>query len=192
MKHNLLYRMLAAICGIAILTAAAFAQPAAAPTPGPVKGCTTTTVYVHGQMDNFGGGPDPTTPSPALAAFLAPLHPATYDVGQPNYNFGDSFQICGCKTCGGTLEIGVRKTNPVDIPLNDGITVGVAPFTGPRVVSQLVWAANDPPSKTLTINLDPAKLNEVLCAQRTSTPWLDVYIQDDTVVDYIKLTILHP
>lgn len=173
---------------LAITASAAWAQ---APDANRKK-CTTTTTYIHGLQDNFGGGPDPTTPSPALAAFLGTLaNPATYDYNAPNNHFGDSFRICGCKNCGGTLEVGVRHTNPVDVPLNDGIAVGLAPF-GPRVVSALVWAAGDPLVKTLTFNLDPAKLNEILCSQKTDSPWLDVYVQDDTTIDYIKLTIFQP
>lgn len=179
---------------VAVLTAGSALAQTASPNDSPVRpGCTTTTTYVHGLQDNFAGGPDPTTPSPALAAFLAPLaNPAAYDYQKPNNHFGDSFQICGCKTCGGRLEVRVRRTNPPDTFINDGITVGVAPFSGTRVVSALVWAAGDPAVKTLTFNLDPAKLNEILCAQNTNSPWLDVYVQDDTIVDYIKLTILHP
>jgi len=174
---------------LAIIASAAWAQ---APDVDRKK-CTTTTTYIHGLQDNFAPGPDPTTPSPALAAYLGPLaNPATYDYNAPNNHFGDSFRICGCKTCGGTLEVRVRHTNSTDIGSNDGITVGAAPFNGPRAVSALVWAAGDPPVKTLTFNLDPGKLAEILCAQKPDSQWLDVYVQDDTTIDYIKLTLYHP
>lgn len=181
------------ILAAGLIVGSAFAQTAARPNNPPMKAeCTTTTTYIHGLQDNFTGGPEPTTLSPALAAFLAPLaNPATYDYQKPNNHFGDSFQICGCRTCGGTLEIRVQRTNPPNGSDNDGITVGVAPFNA-KIISAVIWAAGDPPVKTLTFNLDPGTLNDILCAQKTNSPWLDVYVQDDTTVDFIKLTILHP
>jgi hypothetical protein len=50
--------------------------------------------------------------------------------------------------------------------------------------------AGDPNEKTLIINLPAAALNQVLCGGHAS--FLDVYIQDDTIVDWMRLTVQHP
>src|SRR5437879_8092577 len=106
-----------------------------------------------------------------------------YDVNIPNHAFGDSFHLCTCETCGATLEIRVRKVTPIDQPVNDNVIVGLAPF-GPRIVSARIWTDNNPePPKTLTYNLDAGQLNRLLCQQGQPSPWLDVYIEDDTEVD---------
>ena len=175
---------LIAVSSVILMSGSAMAQKPDAVDAVQQKRCTTTTVY-------FKSAPMPTTPSPQLAAFLAPLHPVGYGVDQPNHAFGDSFRVCGCETCGGKIEIGVRKTSAGDNPLNDDYYVGLAPF-GPRVVDGRVWSAGDGASKTLTVNLPAAALNKVLCSEKGCPLWLDVYVEDDTVVDWIKLTILHP
>lgn len=154
--------------------------------------CSITTVYLKGLNDNFAAPADPTHPSPALATFLTNLHPVGYDVDQPNHAFGDSFRLCACETCSARLEIRVKKTTQPDNPKNDDIYVGVAPFgPGQRIVDGRIWSTDAPePPKTLTYDLDPAKLSALLC--REHEPWLDVYIEDDTVVDWMRLTITHP
>jgi hypothetical protein len=66
----------------------------------------------------------------------------------------------------------------------------VAPFgIGRTAANGNVWAPGDPATKTLTINLTAQQLR-VLCINHTND--LDVYIQDDTIVDWMRLTILQP
>jgi hypothetical protein len=178
---------------LATLTLAPLALAQAPMRDGNVaRKCSITTVYLKGVNDNFASPADPTHPSPALAAFIANLHPVGYDVDQPNHAFGDSFRLCACETCSARLEIRVKKTSHADNPKNDDIYVGVAPFaTGQRIVDGRIWTTDSPePPKTLTYDLDPAKLSALLCHERE--PWLDVYIEDDTVVDWMRLTITHP
>ena len=172
------------------MTLAAQEERKAIPSPQPiVSKCSITVTDVEGIPDNFGGTAEATTPSPALAAFLiAPTR--QYDGTGCDKRFGESFRLCTCETCGAKLEIQVRRCSP-GAGSNDGYTVGIAPFTpGKRVTDGLVWAAGDPLTKTLTIPLSAADLTKVLCGNKSQ--WLDVYIQDDTIVDSMKLTILQP
>jgi len=153
--------------------------------------CSITLTDVEGIPDGFAGGNEPTSPSPALAGFLvAPTR--QYDEGGCDKRFGESFRLCSCENCGATLTIQVRRCGSLNsAQLNDGWVVGIAPFTpGLRVADGLVWSAGDPQTKTLTIPLSAAQLTKVLCAKKSQ--WLDVYIQDDTIVDSMTLTILQP
>jgi hypothetical protein len=175
------------------LTAAAQTERRIAFPPPPVAlKCSITTTDTEGVADNFGGGIDPTTLSPALTAYLNANPPRSqYDQPGCDKHFGESFKVCSCETCGGRLEIVVRRCGS-NMDTNDGFVVGVAPFNAAtqRVAQGPVWAAGDPQTKTLFIPLPAAKLTEILCKNKTQ--WLDVYIQDDTIVDSMKLTILHP
>ena len=95
---------------------------------------------------------------------------------------------------------------------NDSIQIGQAPFGAgaivnaqlyppgcPNTASQSTDTAASELRKTLTVGptivrrfpIDPAKL-QALCARSAGTFfWLDVAIQDDTVVDSMRLIITH-
>ena len=166
----------------------------AASKPGPVPvllKCSITTIDVEGVNDGFAGGLDPTSTSAALTAFLAAIPPRSqYDETGCDKKFGETFRLCGCETCGARLEIRVRRCAP-NAGSNDGYTVGVAPFgAGKKVASGLVWAPGDGLTKTLFIPLAAADLNKVLCGNHVTE--LDVYVQDDTIVDYMQLTVQQP
>lgn len=179
-----------------LIASAAIAQTT---TPGlmepalPAKSCPTQVVYLKGHQDNFAtsDGPEKTTPSPQLTSYLAGLHPGMYDVDQPNFNFGDSIPICPCETCSATLEIRVRVVSARDAYANDGFAVGVAPFSGgQKLAGGAIWKPGEFGPKTITVPLDPAALSRLLCG--TKSPWLDIYVEDDTEVDWIKLTLTRP
>lgn len=160
--------------------------------PAPPK-CSITLTDVEGVVDNFGGGIDATTLSPALTAYLAANPPKSqYDQPGCDKHFGESFRLCTCENCGARLEIQVRKCGtPKPQQENDHWYVGIAPFTPAlRVADGVVWAAGDPATKTLVIPLSRAQLTKVLCGNNSQ--WLDVYIQDDTIVDSMKLIIQQP
>ena len=88
----------------------------------------------------------------------------------------------------------MRITKTRDIFANDGITVGVAPFgangQGFQIASVSPWASGSNLNpKVVTINLDPQKVAKACAA---NNHWLDVYVQDDTVIDFMRLTVTHP
>jgi hypothetical protein len=187
------------IFAVILLAGSALAQTPVARTDTvavPGARCPVTTTIELGIADNF-VGPEPAHPSPALTTFLASLHAVGYDVDQPNHAFGDSFRLCACEFCSAKLEIRVKKTTQRDNPANDDIYVGVAPFgTGQRIIDGRIWTNDNPEApKTLTYTFTPAQLaqfTQLTCHQPTGARSLDVYIEDDTVVDSMKLTITHP
>ena len=186
-------------CIVAIFLLAAtavFAQEPAAreaiPNPLPIAAaCSVTVTDLEGVIDNFAQPPDPTTQSPALQAYLASVGgpQSQYDTTGCDKKFGGSWRLCTCETCGARLEVRVRRCGS-SLDNNDGYHVGVAPFgPGRSAASGAVWQAGDPTEKTLVINLTRDQL-KVLCANKAQ--FLDLYIQDDTIVDWARLTIQQP
>ena len=131
----------------------------------------------------------------------------------------DSCNIC-CGICSATLEITMRGCGG-SIECNDSITVGVAPFntaggvvlwngyvngigcpgdpgpvpvnpTKPDVNAATTKRPSGPISPTIVkkIELDPRKLEELICERHIH--YLDVYVQDDQVIDSMRLVITKP
>lgn len=185
------------------------------PTP-PV--CPITTIYQGGVADNFGGGPDAAVWSPALTTFLSGKATKQYDDPACDKWLGQSFRIvkgCICEgICSATLEV-TYKSCGSSLDCNDSIQIGQAPFGAGAIVNAQLYppgcttggGGTDPNTDTVaseqrkaltagtpvtkSFRIDPGKLKE-LCAK---TPgaffWLDVAIQDDTIVDSMRLIITH-
>ena len=51
-----------------------------------------------------------------------------------------------------------------------------------------VWRSGDPKTKTLNIELPRERIAAILAR---SPDWLDVWFQDETIVDWIRLTIVY-
>lgn len=167
--------------------------PADAPSCVPDAGsCPVTTSYLHGNMDNFAPPDDPTTPSAALLTVLGPSR-SRYDTAGCNRHFGDSFVIpecVRCKFCGGKVEIHLKPcAGGGNGPANDNYTIGVAPFGGPKTIaSGRIWPTGTPAETTLVVDLPADKLNALLCGQGSART-IDVYVEDDTIVDWVRLTL---
>jgi hypothetical protein len=167
--------------------------PADAPScvADPPTRCSVVTVYTHGQMDSFALPVDATTPSAALATFLG-ASISKYDTASCNQHFGDSFPIgscLNCKYCGAKVEIHLKPCGS-DQPENDDYAIGVAPFTPAlTLASGRIWPAGvKPAEKILVVNIPADKLNQVFCNGR-KPPTLDVYVEDDTIVDWVRVTV---
>ena len=166
--------------------------PADAPFCIPDAGaCAVTSSYLHGKMDSFAAPDDPTTPSATLLTFLGPTR-SQYDTPGCNRHFGDSFPIASClqcKFCGGKVEIHLKPCGGSD-PTNDNYTVGVAPFgAGNTIASGRIWPTGTPSETTLVVDLPANMLNQLFCRGRTRPSALDVYVEDDTIVDWVRVTI---
>ncbi len=167
--------------------------PADAPScvADPVSACPVVTVYTHGKMDAFAPPDDPTTPSAALTAFLGATR-SQYDTPGCNRHFGDSFPVSclRCQFCDAKVEIHLKPCAADSGPTNDDYVIGVAPFTAAgTIASGRIWPPGVTPSeKILVVTLPAAKLNALLCkAPRPGT--LDVYVEDDTIVDWVRVTL---
>jgi hypothetical protein len=150
-------------------------------------------VQIHDAPDNFNPPGAPVTLSTALTNWLNTNNfpRKGYDDRRENTFFADSFRLRNCRVCYATLEVRVRHYT--DIWSNDSITVGVAPFynaPGLKFIHTGLWSPPGPNPKTLTYALPAAALNSFLMSgQMPST--LDVSMQDDTDVDYAKLSVYY-
>jgi hypothetical protein len=145
-------------------------------------------IYTVGNTDNF-AGVDPATLSPALNTFFVGKPRRNFDDGGPDKGFGQSFQLNACKICAATLELRIKDEQRNGLSSNDAVTVGVAPFTVRFGSLGPIWNSTDPLAKTILVPLSAAALNSYIMTNVTGQWWLDVYLQDDTSVDYAKLTV---
>ncbi len=183
--------------------------------PGLVPMCRTTATYESGYADNF----DETffdfvVESPALATYLSDKSTKGYDERSCNRFFGGSFEVGKCQLCeslcSAELVITYRACEGTDLNCNDSVTVGRAPFTNTGITAAtaylygnncggvgggtssgpvLEYARYDPSVLTKHVPLDVATL-KAMCAQASgSTFWVDVVVQDDTVIDSMRLVL---
>ena len=131
--------------------------------------------------------------SPALKAFIAAKKAPTKGFDDPAQDrwVAGSFQISGCRVCREvviTLNIRRPKGGLAD---NDGIVIGQAPFTGPNALASVQpWLGNTLLTKTVTLTIPMAAMNQFILTQPSSPVWLDYLIQDDTEVDSISVQLV--
>jgi hypothetical protein len=207
------------VCSLS--AAAAFAQATGRtlpPPPPPAQpACRITATYQGGLVDNYGVVLDPRVWSTALTAYMFGKQTRQYDEEGCDKFLGESFRIGKCQICETlcTAEVEIRyKPSDCGLECNDTITVGLAPFSGAGtiVTSVPLYGPCPPPDPTGTdpaasglrrssitpggavtkrFPLDVGKL-KALCAKTPgSVFWLDMIVQDDTNVDWIKLILTY-
>ena len=155
----------------------------------PIKCPKPPVVYSTGTVDNFVVKENATL-SPALQSFFVGKPRREFDDGGIDRGFGQSFQLNCCKICAATLEVRIRNEQPGGLANNDGLTVGIAPFNVKFASVGPLWTSSPTPLvKTVTVPLPPGALNNYIMNSASCPWWLDVYVQDDTAVDYVKLTV---
>jgi len=156
-----------------------------------------------GRMDDFDttDGSEPSDPSPALLTAMqnCSLGPITeFDIVPDNRCFGHTFEGCWPSCCdilvGATLEIRL-KAGPT-IPQTDGLSFredGTSLWS--MRISNLpgaggTWVTGQMQTFILDLdNLPPDGNNTTSVLSSMLDGDLDVFVQDDTAVDYIKLTV---
>jgi hypothetical protein len=155
--------------------------------------------YLGGVVDNFGGGNDPVTTSPPLAAFLA-AHPPTrqFDGGGISKLFGHSFRMKeNCKVCAVQFEV---KMTAFGIAAPSGFGNDQIHIYSKTITSaDLIWTApsgstgSGAPGTFVLSAFLPSAPSIALLNQHifTNAPghWLNVVAQDDHAFDYVKLRI---
>lgn len=183
---------------IALLASAAIPGNAQAPPP-PMEGapapCGQTRTILIGDVDNFTAGGPMAKPfiSQALAAMFGarprrPFDDIQGDKVPLDIWFGASLPLGSCKVCRASLEIRIRRNPGAGLTDNDAIYVGTAPFTGLNLIATVKpWLNDKSMVKIVTIDLTSklSQLNQLIFG----VGLLDVLIQDDSSVDYIKLTV---
>ena len=152
-------------------------------------------LYSGGKPDAFAAVADQAFPSTPLASIIAPGKFVPYDLPAGNRQFGDSFNLQHTRgICYALIQFRV-KSSQLD-SANDGLTLGhvVNNTTPMAVVAQVINPAGPGPV-VQSYALDATGRN-LLSAQ---TGWgmdktrdqsvLDVYLQDDTALDFFRIFI---
>ncbi|GEM_PF-1572467 len=161
-----------------------------------------------GIADNFTLPTEPASPSTNLANFIAPAPLRPFDDPSANSGFGHTFTglapLNDTHICSATLTIRLKATQ--DIPTNDGIALGFTPPGGSGFAwTHYIGSGNSSPgligtpwtvgSPAVTFNLNLAALpvgtsgSFNLLAQIASNGYLDVLVRDDTMVDFVSLSV---
>jgi len=163
-----------------------------APLPLPAQ-CPSQDILA-GVVDNFSTANGVETPAPSATLQATISGPYTgFDGIQQDRHFIHTFRLPPCKCLvGAKLEFRLKSLGPLAI--NDSITLGFSSISGfPR------WSATifGPPLNgasgaihTLDLAALPLPNNGTtsLLSSMQMNKYLDVYIQDDMSVDYLKLT----
>lgn len=142
-------------------------------------------------MDDFAAPGDAVVHSPGMRNHGQKRSLVQYDTAGRNRHVGDSFRFRGARganLCFAILEARVRYTTLDRNTLTDTYAVGVLSATGNDYVSGTVWRAGDPKTKTLSIELPRDRIVSILSR---SPEWIDVWFQDETIVDWMRLTIVY-
>ena len=162
----------------------------------------TLTVFTAGDQDGFnpGDAADQTSPSPALQTYMDQYNNGAFpnrqfDDQANNRVFGHTFTNLPENITCATLEIGLKAGG--DIQSNDGIGLdldGSPSFAWYSRISNLPEANGTwNNGQTAVIKFDLGDLppggNNIMSSINADNS-LDVYVQDDTAVDYIILTVV--
>lgn len=160
--------------------------------------CAPVTTVTFGQMDNFGGGPDPIPYAPtALPEFVSFLNAQgiptarlkTLDDGTANRHTVATLRhgLRGCFAANCTLRLCFRARAHADVPQDDRVTIYNTDFgtynfpqvTSLPVVPNLRASWNPGEVATMCMPLDMAQVGDMLQFQ----------MQDDSSVDYIQMIL---
>lgn len=153
--------------------------------------------YGGGKRDHGAGTPDRAYPSPNLLAAISVDRPViAYDTRQPDSHFGDSFNLQNNRSvCYAIVEFATQRSGT---PLwsNDVMSIG---HTGTDMILQPVGQVivpNDGASgrhKMLAFDQTGLGLLSALTGQaldkKPEDSILDVYLEDDTAIDYFRLYV---
>jgi len=161
---------------------------AAAPCSSPAV------VQLQGAMDNFAYPPKPVTLSPKMTVFdgYAQYEGAgkrQYDDRGQDKIFATSFPLVARKLCSAQIEIRMRR-KAGDLS-NESLTIGFAPFLGDDrldVVNPWAGIPVDITDRVLRLDLPVGGINRRILLGKAPY-FLDIFLHDDTAVDYIKLTV---
>ena len=178
--------------------------------PTPINSGGTTTVFQAGENDDFELTTEPTSQSVNFAAWLDSVGATTKDFDDPTIDQFVAHTFTGLPQdiCKATLEIGL-KAGASSLSVNDGVNLTfigkdqtrdstiwgrrIGTLTNAPGLLPDPWQA--PASATLMLDLGNLPLAPGQSASTNFIPAmskhksLDFYVQDDTTVDYVTLTI---
>jgi hypothetical protein len=152
-------------------------------------------LYSGGKRDNYAAPADRAYPSPNLVAFIPPGGPTVaYDTPMLDGRFGDSFNLQNTRSvCYAVIQFKAKATN--GLASNDGLTFGhVGPGGTPfDVVGQVIYPAATSGVQSYALDANGLALISVQTgAGLNKTPdqsILDLYLQDDTMLDFFRIYV---
>jgi len=152
-------------------------------------------LYSGGKQDNFVTPADVAYPSPNLVAFIPGGGPTVaYDTPMINGRFGDSFNLQNTRSvCYAIIQFKAKSTDGGST--NDGLTFGhVGPGGTPfTVVGQIINPGITTTFQSYALNATGrALLSTQTGVGLDKTPEqsiLDLYLQDDTMLDFFRLYV---
>ncbi len=154
------------------------------------------TEFTAGAADDFAPPTEPASPSSEFLAFLGSPAPV-FDQTNSNRRFGHTFTGLPTGIVGATLTTRLRALTTVDAT-NDSLHLEFSPgpvFAWGRNLNSLTgktWSSPDQHDLVLDLAALPpsgAGVTDVLAALADGD--LDVFVQDDTAVDFVTLRVEH-
>lgn len=146
------------------------------------------TTLACGLADLFAGPTDPTFRGPELNGLAVPWK--DLDDSRSNRHMGHTFANLPANIVAAELEIRLKPHR--DVPENDSLNLGLTPpssFSFSRSLATLTgtgWHDGDA-AATVTLNLAALPGGVNLLSKINADHRLDVYVQDDSAVDYLRL-----
>ncbi len=149
----------------------------------------TTLCYEAGRADDYTAPVDPLAPRPVLLTTPVGSTYTGFDDPTPNRFLAHTFRNLPCGIQTATLTVAMKALP--DIPSNDTIALNRPTLWG-SAISALPGAGGTwNPGQTLTITLDLSALpgGGNIIGNLNSLHFLDLLVQDDTMIDWAKLVI---
>ena len=156
-----------------------------------------TTTRLGGVQDDFStaNGPEPTTARPPFAAAQTTYPMRTFDSKVIDSQFAYSFTNLPANILGATLEIRMKPAGSLSTTDYIELQWANGAFVWGRGMNALyggTWSPSSAGPTTFTLdlaNLPGATPQDAVLASMNANHYLDVYVADDTDVDYVQLTI---
>jgi hypothetical protein len=160
------------------------------PRPG---SCARSGVQTLDTEDDFAPPGSRPVQSPALVSYIAKTptrdEQGFDDARRYGAEFGASFRLEGRRLCSVQVEVRARN-HAVGGFNNDWIVIGGAPFdstsSAPVFHRGPVWPTGSATPRTISINLPVGAVQTYI--DTADDPMIDVYIHDDTNIDFIRVT----
>ncbi|MFE8605475.1 hypothetical protein [Archangium violaceum] len=153
-------------------------------------------VFLSGIADDFAMPTEAPSPSPGLLAHIPNHVVRHYDEAGSNIWFGTTFTAIrpsGREICGAAIEIQLRAEESDTLHSNDYLEFHfLNPDGTPRATAWgilLTTLGMNSPQQTFTVDLAALPGGGNLLPTLNSQDFLDVLVQDDSAVDYVKLTV---
>ncbi len=166
--------------------------------PGPFSGagpCERKVVLQEGQADGFALPPDADPQlSPRMARMIAQsgLQSRKFDERRDNRPFGMSFPLPPVRICAAQLTVHIRQNAATPSASNDAIVAGVAPFDKVKEASPLWAKLLQTEEQVFVVDLRQELFAGIQLAYAGEfIAWFDLYLNDDTDIDYAKLTLVY-